>query len=133
MTLVRLSTAHSLINAQNYRKRAAALASYNNDPSEADQAGSDDTDINVIVKRYGVYGTVPSGMKAPQFGADLSAMPTDLADLIATARSLETLRGELPPELAATTIEELLAFTPQELAAILTPPTKAELKTEETK
>lgn len=110
------------INYEQYKERAARLASVNNDPSETDQAGGDDTDINVIVKRYGVYGTVPSGMKQPQFGADYSDVPTDLRDVIESARMLEIYRGELPEALRALNVEDLITMTPQAIADILNPP-----------
>jgi len=117
-----------LMNYAMYRERADRLAFHNTDPSETDQSGGDDTDVNVIVKRYGVYGTVPSGMKQPQFGMDMSEIPLDLRDMIESARSLERLRGELPESLRALNVEDLITMTPEAIAGILNPPIPAEPK-----
>lgn len=110
------------LNYEQYRKRANLLATINTDPSETDQSGYDDTDINVIVKRYGVYGTVPGGMTPPQFGTDYTEVPTDLRDMIEAARMLEIYRGELPEALRALNVNDLLSMTPQAIADILNPP-----------
>lgn len=118
------------LNYEQYRARAHSLATLNVTedgevrPSETDQTGADDTDINVIVKRYGVYGTMPSGMKTPQYGNDLSEIPTDLRDIIESARMLEIYRGELPDALKAINVEDLITMDPAAIAAILNPPAK---------
>lgn len=110
------------LNYAQWTKRAMMLATVNTEPSETDQTGAEDTDINVIVKRYGVYGTMPSGTKPPQFGQDMSEIPTDLRSLIETARSVERLRGELPPQFRNLSIEELISYTPETIADMLKPP-----------
>lgn len=110
------------LNYEQYKKRANLLATVNAEPSETDQSGADDTNINVIVKRYGVYGTTPSGMKPPTFGSDYTEIPTDLRDCIEAARMLEIYRGELPSALRALNIDDLLTMTPQAIADILAPP-----------
>lgn len=113
-----------------YIARADRLATRNIDaegvilPSETDQAGADDTNINVIVKRYGVYGTVPSGMKTPQYGNDLSEIPPDLRDMIEAARMLEIYRGQLPEALRELNIDDLLSLTPETIHGILNPVAK---------
>lgn len=109
----------SLIKYATYRERANRLATVDNTPTMTDQAGSEDTDINVIVKRYGVYGTMPQGTKQARFGEDYSQLPDDLAGFIYTARSVERLRGELPFELANLTMEELVTYDTQQLAELL--------------
>lgn len=113
-----------MLNYSQYTKRAMMLASVNILPSETDQTGADDTDINVIVKRYGVYGTMPSGAKTPQYGQDTADLPNDLRGFIEAGRSVERLRGELPPQLAGLSVEELLSYTPQALADMLKPATR---------
>jgi len=110
------------INLEYYRARARKLASVNTDPSETDQTGAEETNINVIVKRYGVYGTIPQGSKAPIFGADTTDWPTDLGLAIDLARSLEKIRGELPPAMQKMSTDELLALTPEKIVSILKPP-----------
>jgi len=113
-----------------YRARAKRLATRNHNedgeiyPSMTDQSGAEDSDVNVIVKRYGVYGTVPSGKNPPQFGADYSEIPTDLRDMIESARMLEIYRGQLPDALKALNVEDLITMTPQAIADILKPPVK---------
>jgi len=111
-----------IIKQDQYIVRARRLATINTQPSETDQSGAEDTDINVIVKRYGVFGTVPSGTKTPNYGADLSEVPTDLRDMIEAARMLEIYRGELPESLRALNVNDLLTLTPAAIAAILNPP-----------
>lgn len=125
-------------NYSMYLACAAAMATSNLDavgapyPSMTDQSGAEDTDINVIVKRYGVYGTVPSGMKQPQYGTDYSEIPSDLRDVIESARMLEIYRGELPEALRAINVEDLITMTPQAIAAILNPPAPMPANTEGT-
>lgn len=112
-----------------YKEIADRCATTNDEPSMTDQSGADDTDINVIVKRYGVYGTMPQGAKRPKFGEDFSELPEDLAGFIQTARSIESLKGQLPATLAGLTIEDLLTYTPEAITRLAIP----EQKTEETK
>lgn len=118
------------LNYEQYRKRANLLASVNNEPTKTDQSGAEDSDVNVIVKRYGVYGTTPSGLKQPQFGSDYSEIPTDLRDMIESARMLEIYRGELPEALRALNVEDLITMTPQAIADILNPPATKPANTE---
>jgi len=120
----------SKINYVRYKERARRLASVNNQPTRTDQSGAEDSDINVIVKRYGVYGTIPQGKKQPQFGQDLSEIPTDLAEVIESARMLEIYRGQLPDALKALNIEDLITMTPEAIADILKPPVKQPAKEE---
>lgn len=120
------------LNYEQYKKRASLLATVNTDPSEADQSGAEDTDVNVIVKRYGVYGTVPGGTKPPEFGTDYSEVPNDLRDVIESARMLEIYRGELPEALRALNVEDLITMTPQAIADILNPPAEPPAATEGT-
>lgn len=37
-------------------------------PSRTQQSQAEDTDINVIVKRFGITGQLPTGVRVPQFG-----------------------------------------------------------------
>jgi len=113
------------VNYEQYKKRANLLASINDQPSATDQSGADDTDINVIVKRYGVYGTIPQGVKTPQYGVDTTEWPQDLSLAIDLARSLEKIRGELPPAMQKMSTDELLALTPEKIVEILTTPEKS--------
>lgn len=58
-----------------------------NDPSRAKQEFKDDADINVIVKRFGLLGKLPTGVRMPTYG-DFTAVSNfhDAANAIAQAR-----------------------------------------------
>lgn len=101
----------------------AKRAEYNNtDPTETDQSQGHETDINVIVGRYGI-GQVTSG-NDPATGQyiDWTVFPRDLKEMIETARSLERHRAELPEQLREMPINDILNLTNEQLTTILTPP-----------
>lgn len=102
----------------NNRQRART---FNNEPSLTDQSGAKDTDINIIVQKFKITGTVPGAQGQPM-GGDFTQFPTDLRDLIHTARDLNAHRQRLPAKLRNIPLEELLALTPEQLNNILTPP-----------
>lgn len=104
-----------------YRTNKAKAVFNNTEPSLTDQSQAKDTDINVIVKRYGVHGTAPGINGEPLYG-DFTNIPTDLRTMIETSRELENYRRKLPKQLAELPIEELIALTPEKLTSILTPP-----------
>lgn len=105
-----------------YRTNKEAAKYRNTDPTETDQSQGHETDINVIVGRYGI-GQVASGNdpSSAMYG-DWTEMPTDLRDMIETARRLEEHRTSLPQQLKEMPIEQILALKPDELTNILTPP-----------
>lgn len=90
-------------------------------PTMTDQSASHETDINVIVKKFPTTGTVPGAPTAPRSG-DFTGIPADLRSLIDLARSAGTLRRRLPKELQGLTNAELLALTPDQIKAKITPP-----------
>lgn len=110
--------------------RKAKLATDDQTPTMTDQSGAEDTDVNVIVKRYGVYGTMPQGTANPQYGQDLSEIPTDLATAIETVRGLEALKNKLPEGLKKLTIDQLMTYTPEAITRLAQPETKPEHKAE---
>lgn len=57
-------------SAYNYDRRKASVDAglRCEDPSLAQQSQKSESDINVIVKRFGLTGQMPSGVRAPQFG-----------------------------------------------------------------
>lgn len=110
-----------MINYNRYRERAAQLATADETPTMTDQSGAEDTDINVIVKRYGVYGTFPQGKTQPLYGQDFSELPDDLRTAIETVRSLENLKSNLPEALQNLTVEELMTYTPEAINGLLKP------------
>lgn len=114
------------------KARSDKYATNNTDPTMTDQSGARDTDINLIVKRYGEFGHLPGSARPPQFG-DFTGVPQDLAGLIEQARSIEKLRGDLPEQLRTLQVQDLLEMTPQSLAAILTPAKPADQPKEEPK
>lgn len=54
----------------NYDRRKASLESglYCTDPSRAVQDHKDECDINTIVRRFGLTGQLPTGVRAPAYG-----------------------------------------------------------------
>lgn len=104
-----------------YALNKANSRTVNKQPTKTDQSQARETDINVIVGRYGIGGTVPGPGGQPITG-DFTELPQDLRGFIEKGRELEKLRADLPKELQTKTTEELLALTPAELTTILTPP-----------
>ena len=94
----------------------------NTQPSLTDQSAAKDTDRNVIVKKFMVHGQVPTGNKTPIY-ADFASMPKDLVGLLEQAKSIYRLKNQLPKDLRDLTLDALLALTPDEIKAKLTPPT----------
>jgi len=103
---------------QENRKRART---FNNQPTETDQAGAAETDLNVIVGRMLTNRSVPGAKGEPLYG-DFTGLPKDLRAMIETARDVERLRGQLPDKLAELTVEDLVQLPPNTLKDILTPP-----------
>lgn len=95
-----------------YKTKAASLT---------DQSQANDTDINVIVQRYGVTRTAPGAAHAPMY-EDFSELPEDLRAMIEQSRSITRLRRQLPQPLKEIPIEKLLALTTEEIETILQPP-----------
>lgn len=103
-----------------YYNRARALATRDDTPTMTDQSQANDTDINVIVKRYGVHGQVPGTNAQPTY-EDLVNFPDNLRDLIDTARGINDHLDKLPPQLKTLSFGELMALTNEQLTHILTP------------
>lgn len=103
-------------------------------PTLTDQAGANDTDINVIVKKFTISGQAPGTTKEAVF-ADFTEMPTNLRDMIEAGRSLQRELGKLPQQLRDLSVDELLSLTPEAVAQKLAPPAPApaEPKKEEIK
>lgn len=117
----------------NWRKNKAKAIYINTEPTMTDQAAAKDTDINVIVKQFGVHGQMPRGPKDPIYG-DFTGMPESLRDAVEMARKANYHKRSLPPQLADLSIEELLALTPDTLKAKLATADKpADDKKDETK
>lgn len=100
-----------------YRTNAARARTTDKTPTLTDQAGAKDTDINIIVGRYGIGHSAPGTSKQPMFG-DFSELPTDLRGMIEKARELDMLRDKLPPEYQHLSTQELLSTDPRKLLQI---------------
>lgn len=96
----------------------------NTEPSMADQSQARDTDINVIIGRFGIGHMAKGNGKVPMY-EDFSDMPRDLRGYIEQARGLETLRERLPEQLKNQKLDELLSLTPQQIHGLLFPQTPA--------
>lgn len=118
------------MNYSRYLARKISLATSDATPTMADQSGADDTDINVIVKRYGVYGTVPQGKAQPLYGQDFSELPDNLREAMDLVRGLGDLKKQLPEGLESLTLEELITYSPEAIANIVNPKPKPEEKPE---
>jgi len=108
------------MNRERYLANKAAAVYNNTDPTETDQSQANDTDINVIIGRFGI-GRLAPGAATPPIYADLTEMPRDLRGFIETARNLETLRERLPAQLRGQNVDELLALTPAQIHGLLFP------------
>lgn len=95
----------------------------NTEPTLTDQSQARDADINVIVGRYLTTGRVPAPTSQPLYG-DFTETPEDLRGYIHRARTLDANRRKLPKELRDMPIAELMALTPDQLKAIITPAEK---------
>lgn len=104
----------------NYYERARACATRNTDPTMTDQAGANDTDINVIVRRMGVGGALPGNTKSPMYG-DFTGLPPDLRGFLESADQLRDQYANLPAQLRNYTPSELLNLTTTEMVKILNP------------
>lgn len=100
-------------------------------PSLTDQSQANETDINVIVSRYGVTGQVNGNAGTPMYD-DFSNLPEDLRGFIDAARSIQALNDQLPEALRDIPTEELLNLTAEQLASKLAPtPANSPATTEE--
>lgn len=103
-----------------YKTNRLKARTTNTQPTLTDQSQARETDINVIVGRYGVTGRAPGAAGQPMFG-DFSDLPTTLRDMIETSRDMQRRRNQLPEQLREMPIEQLLALTPDKLTDILKP------------
>lgn len=114
----------------NWQKNKAAAITYGDPVSLTDQSQARETDINIIVSRMGITGTVPGNAQEPMYG-DWTEFPQDLREYIETARTIDSLKEKLPPQLKGKSIEEILSFTPKEMADLLAPPAPTPAETKE--
>lgn len=105
----------------NHEDRRAKGRTTNNKPTLTDQSQATDTNVNVILKKYGITGKTTGTTAQPEY-LDHSLMPQDLREAFEMARQARGLRNKLPEALRDKTLEELTALTPEELKTILEPP-----------
>jgi len=103
----------------NYHINKERARTINTVPTQTDQSQANDTDVNVIVKKYKVTGQVRPGNQ-PLYG-DFASLPTDLRGILEKSRGMQKLRHQLPAQLREKPIEELLMMTDDDLVAILKP------------
>lgn len=106
-----------------YKRNKARAVFINTEPSKTDQGQANDTDINVIVKRYGITGTAPGASHEPMY-EDFTQIPGDLRDMIEQTRSIAKLRRTLPAPLRELPVDELLALKPEQINDMLKPAEK---------
>lgn len=126
-----MSTKTSPRNAR-YLKRKEAAKYRSSKPTMTDQSQAADTDVNIIMGKFGIGGTVTVTGKQPIY-ADFTGLPSNLADMIRMSRRSAELRQSLPPQLRQMPDEQLFALTRDELTNILTPPEPPAEKPEEQK
>jgi len=102
-------------------ERRSRGRTHNDGKSLTDQSQADDTNINVILRKYGVTGVATGRAGQAQF-LDHSLLPTDLREAFETVRAAKGLRDTLPEAIRNKTIEELTTLTLEQLNTILTPP-----------
>lgn len=90
-------------------------------PTKTDQAGANQSDINIIVGQQLVTGYAPGSPKPPMY-EDFTQFPTDLREMLETSRKTKELRARLPKELREKPLEELLTLTTDAITRIITPP-----------
>lgn len=83
----------------NYDTKAASQesATINNQPSLTLQDDADDADINVIVARFGLTGTMPNDPRPPMYG-DFTEI-TDYQTALSAVENANKTFYELPPHI----------------------------------
>lgn len=104
-----------------HKQRSALGRTFNSGKSLADQSQADETNINVILRKYGVTG-VATGVAGPPQYLDHTQLPEDLREAYDQIRSIGRLRDQLPDSLRERPMNELNALTLEELNTILHPP-----------
>lgn len=104
-----------------HEERRAKGRTVNNKPTRTDQSQAADTNINVILTKYGVTGVARGTTNSPEW-LDHTQLPQDLREAFDMARRATEARASLPEQLRKKSIEELVALTPEDLRTILTPP-----------
>lgn len=104
-----------------YALNKANSRTINHEPTLTDQAGARDTDINVIVGRFGLGNLAPGSNKEPIYG-DFTELPRDLRGFLEQARGIQDLVSRLPDKLKDIPLNELTTLTRDQLNAIFAPP-----------
>lgn len=104
-------------NAYNYDRNQASKDSalYCKDPSLTDQTFKDECDINTIVDRFGISGTLPLVVRPPTYGDYTGVF--DFQTAMNAVRSAEESFMELPAKVRArfhNDPQELLQFVSEE-------------------
>jgi len=103
-----------------YKANKADAVTFNTEPTMTDQSQAEQTDINIIMTQFLRTGQSVQG-KPPIYG-DFSELPEDLRGFIEMGRSINHLKTELPEQLRAIPVEQLINLTNEQLVAIINPP-----------
>lgn len=103
-----------------HEQRRAAARTIDKTPTLTDQSQAHETDINVIVGKFGIGNTVMGNANPPMY-EDFSELPTDLRGFIESRTRLEEARLALPDKLRDIPVDELVYMTPAALAERLKP------------
>lgn len=87
---------------------------YSNKPTLTDQSQAEDTDLNVILKKYQITGRAPGARQTLPHG-DYTAAPQDLAGHFELAKSVKDLQASLPEHLRTLTPEQILQLDNKQL------------------
>lgn len=99
------------VNAYDTMEESDACAIKDFGPSLTVQSHSEDADINVIVRRYGLTGQMPQNPRVPVYG-DFDGI-SDYGSALRAVREADEAFMELPPEVRArfeNDPQKLLAF-----------------------
>lgn len=86
---------HFLRNYFNYDRREASVESghRNTMPSMTEQSHAEECDINTIVRRFGITGQVPVGVRQPEYGDFINAVDfqTAMNAIVAARESFDAM------------------------------------------
>lgn len=104
-----------------YQINKAAARTINREPTMTDQSQADDTDLNLIVRKFMSSGQAPGAGGQPMYG-DFTELPRDLRAMIEHARTLDALHADLPVQLREYTLEQMFELTNEDILRIMQPP-----------
>jgi len=101
------------------RERSKAFSTVNTEESMTQQSDAADTDINIIMKKYGASGQLPQVQVAPLFGDFTTAL--DFREMQEKIREGKNAFEELPVD-----VRRRFGYDPAEFIAFATEPANKE-------